>query len=106
MRPSAHGDVVHSRPVAVNYGTDASPKVVVFYAGNDGVLKAINGNRTASIGSVAAGKEIWSFVPPEFFAQYQAAARQQHADQLQGQPDDVADAAAEALRHGRRHHHP
>ena len=67
MRPSAHGDVVHSRPVAVNYGTDAAPKVVVFYAGNDGVLKAINGNRTASIGSVTAGKEIWSFVPPEFF---------------------------------------
>ena len=67
MRPSAHGDVVHSRPVAVNLGTLDAPKIVVFYAGNDGVLKAINGNRTASIGSVTAGKEIWSFVPPEFF---------------------------------------
>ena len=68
MRPSAHGDVVHSRPIAINYGTDATPKVVVYYAGNDGVLRAINGNRSAAIGSVGAGREIWSFVPPEFFS--------------------------------------
>jgi len=70
MRPSAHGDVVHSRPVAINYGTDAVPKVVVFYGGNDGVLRAVNGNRQAAIGtspSRAAGDEMWSFVPPEFF---------------------------------------
>jgi type IV pilus assembly protein PilY1 len=69
MRPSAHGDVIHSRPIAVNYGTDASPKVVVYYGGNDGVLRAVNGNRTTSIGSVTPGKEIWSFVPPEFHGQ-------------------------------------
>ncbi|AYC34328.1 pilus assembly protein PilY [Pseudomonas cavernae] len=67
MRPSAHGDVVHSRPVAINYGTEASPQVVVFYGGNDGVLRAINGNRSSSIGSVTAGKEFWSFIPPEFY---------------------------------------
>jgi type IV pilus assembly protein PilY1 len=69
MRPSVHGDVVHSRPVAINFETDpAQPaRVVVFYGGNDGNLRAINGNRTAAIGSVAAGGELWSFVPPEFF---------------------------------------
>lgn len=67
MRPSAHGDVVHSRPVAINFGTDTAPKVVVFYGGNDGVLRAINGNRSAAIGSVAAGAELWSFMPPEFY---------------------------------------
>jgi type IV pilus assembly protein PilY1 len=75
MRPSAHGDVIHSRPVAVNYGTDATPQVVVFYGGNDGVLRAINGNReysgtgtdNSAINGVAAGQEIWSFVAPEFF---------------------------------------
>lgn len=67
MRPSAHGDVVHSRPVAINFGTEADPKVVVFYGGNDGVLRAVNGNRTSSIGSVSAGDELWSFIPPEFF---------------------------------------
>jgi len=71
-RPSIHGDVVHSRPVAVNMNTnpattDSSPEVVVFYGGNEGVLRAINGNRTASIGSVAAGVEMWAFMPPESY---------------------------------------
>ncbi|HYC42399.1 MAG TPA: PilC/PilY family type IV pilus protein [Noviherbaspirillum sp.] len=67
MRASLHGDVVHSRPVAINYGSDASPQVVVFYGGNDGILRAVNGNRTASIGSVEAGRELWSFVAPESY---------------------------------------
>jgi type IV pilus assembly protein PilY1 len=67
MRPSAHGDVVHSRPVAINYGTNIAPQIVVFYGGNDGVLRAINGNRETAIGTVGAGSELWSFVAPEFF---------------------------------------
>jgi type IV pilus assembly protein PilY1 len=67
MRPSVHGDVVHSRPVAINYGTDAVPQVVVFYGANDGTLRAVNGNQTTSIGSAAPGSELWSFVPPEFY---------------------------------------
>jgi type IV pilus assembly protein PilY1 len=67
MRPSAHGDVLHSRPVAINYGPDSAPDVVVFYGGNDGVLRAVNGNRAAAIGSFAAGDEMWSFVAPEFY---------------------------------------
>jgi type IV pilus assembly protein PilY1 len=67
MRPSVHGDVVHSHPVAINFGAVASPQVVVFYGGNDGALRAINGNQTGSIGSVAPGGELWSFVPPEFY---------------------------------------
>lgn len=66
-RPSVHGDVIHSRPVAINYGTDAAPQVVVFYGGNDGVLRAINGNRSATAHGVAAGAELWSFMPPEFY---------------------------------------
>lgn len=70
MRMSAHGDVVHSRPVAINYGTDASPVVVVFYGGNDGMLRAVNGSRSSNIGSIQPGQEFWSFVPPEFHAQY------------------------------------
>ncbi|HZY15548.1 MAG TPA: pilus assembly protein PilY [Ramlibacter sp.] len=71
FRPSVHGDVVHSRPVPVNHGTDASPSIVVYYGGNDGMLRAVNGNRTASLtfGGVtyAPGAELWSFVPPEFY---------------------------------------
>lgn len=70
VRPSAHGDVVHSRPVAINFGTETDPKVVVFYGGNDGVLRAVNGNRDGSsysIGAVTPGTELWSFVVPEFY---------------------------------------
>lgn len=71
MRPSVHGDVVHSRPVAVNYGTDTSPNIVVFYGANDGMLRAINGNQTSSstygTRNFAPGSELWAFMPPEFY---------------------------------------
>jgi type IV pilus assembly protein PilY1 len=67
MRPSAHGDVVHSRPVAINFGSDTTPQIVVFYGGNDGVFRAINGNRTANINTVTPGSELWAFMPPEFY---------------------------------------
>ena len=70
MRPSVHGDVVHSRPVAIDFGTSAAPKVVVLYGGNDGVLRAVNGNQSTAIGSVAAGGELWGFVPPEFYGNF------------------------------------
>lgn len=74
MRPSAHGDVVHSRPVAINFGTDAAPQTMLFYGGNDGVFRAINGNRPdkspSAIGSYAAGDEMWAFVPPEFYGNF------------------------------------
>lgn len=67
MRASVHADVVHSRPVAINYGTDADPDVVVFYGGNDGMLRAVNGDRSGSFSGYAAGREIWSFMAPEFY---------------------------------------
>jgi type IV pilus assembly protein PilY1 len=69
-RLSSHGDVVHSRPVAVNFGTTATPKVVVFYGGNDGWFRAVNGNRADAIGSVTAGSEMWAFAPPEFLSKF------------------------------------
>jgi type IV pilus assembly protein PilY1 len=69
MRQSAHGDVVHSRPVAINFGPDTSPRVVVIYGGNDGILRAVNGNRSTSVGSVGPGQEYWAFMPPEFYPQ-------------------------------------
>ena len=67
VRSSVHGDIVHSRPVAINYGSTDSPEVIVFYGGNDGMLRAVNGNRESSIGSAAAGDELWAFMPPEFY---------------------------------------
>ena len=57
-----HGDVLHSRPVAINYG--GTRGVVVYYGSNDGMLRAINGNKTGS----GAGSELWAFVAPEHFA--------------------------------------
>ena len=65
IRPSVHGDVLHSRPVAVNYG--GTTGVVVFYGSNDGALRAINGNADIAA-DTNAGKELWSFIPQEHFS--------------------------------------
>ncbi|MES2901811.1 MAG: PilC/PilY family type IV pilus protein [Pseudomonadota bacterium] len=54
-RPSIHGDVIHSRPLPLNYG---GGNVTVFYGANDGALRAVDAE---------SGVEKWSFVPPEFF---------------------------------------
>lgn len=64
IRPSVHGDVVHSRPVAVDYG--GSTGVVVFYGANDGTLRAINGNQGDT-----DGNELWSFVAPEHYSKFE-----------------------------------
>ncbi|WP_168204769.1 pilus assembly protein [Noviherbaspirillum sp. UKPF54] len=66
VRPSIHGDVLHSRPVVLSYGGNPE-SVVVFYGGNDGVFHAVNGNQTASIGSVPPGGELWGLILPEFY---------------------------------------
>lgn len=63
IRPSVHGDVLHSRPAVVNYGTDKNPKIVVFYGANDGLLRAVNGNQSGT----GAGQELWGFIPQEHF---------------------------------------
>lgn len=63
IRPSVHGDVLHSRPAVVNYGTAATPNIVVFYGTNDGMLRAVNGNQSGT----GAGQELWSFIPEEHF---------------------------------------
>jgi type IV pilus assembly protein PilY1 len=56
-RPSLHGDVIHSRPLPLNYG--GTTGVVVYYGANDGTLRAVNG---------ANGNELWAFVAPESFS--------------------------------------
>lgn len=63
-RHSIHGDVVHSRPVALNYGSSSGEaEVVVFYGANDGHFRAVDGRKKASTG----GDEIWSFIAPEHY---------------------------------------
>jgi type IV pilus assembly protein PilY1 len=71
VRPSIHGDVLHSRPSVVNYA--GTTGVVVFYGSNDGTFRAVNGNQTAAIGTVPAGGELWSFVPTEFYSKLKRA---------------------------------
>ncbi|WP_332671274.1 pilus assembly protein [Aromatoleum sp.] len=66
MRPTVHGGVIHSRPLAINYGTSDVENVVVFYGADDGLLRAIDGNRDEGDGAVS-GSELWAFLPPEFF---------------------------------------
>jgi type IV pilus assembly protein PilY1 len=60
VRPGVHGDVLHARPVVLNYRTQG---VYIFYGANDGMLRAVKGGRTGT----DDGKEAWSFVAPEFF---------------------------------------
>lgn len=59
-RPSIHGDVLHSRPVVLNYNrataTGSGEDIVVFYGSNDGLFKAIRGSN---------GEELWSMALPE-----------------------------------------
>jgi type IV pilus assembly protein PilY1 len=62
VRPSIHGDVLHSRPVVINYG--GTTGVVVYYGANDGVFRAVNGNQTGT----GAGTELWGFIPTEFYS--------------------------------------
>lgn len=56
-RPSIHGDVIHSRPLPVNYGSG----VTVYYGANDGMLRAVNAD---------TGQERWAFVAPEHYGRF------------------------------------
>jgi type IV pilus assembly protein PilY1 len=58
-RPSIHGDVIHSRPLPVNYGEAG---VTVYYGANDGMLRAVNAD---------TGRERWAYVAPEHFGRFQ-----------------------------------
>ncbi len=62
IRPSIHGDVLHSRPVVLNY---PSTGPFIFYGANDGFLRGTKGGRLGT-----DGNESWAFVAPEFYPQY------------------------------------
>ncbi len=76
VRPSVHGDVLHSRPVVINYGD--SRGLVVYYGSNDGVFRAVNGNSPVAVppggsvpgpasSSVPPGGELWGLVLREHY---------------------------------------
>jgi type IV pilus assembly protein PilY1 len=62
IRPSVHGDVLHSRPVVLNY-KGSGP--YIFYGANDGTLRGTKGGRLGT-----DGKELWAFVAPEFYGKF------------------------------------
>src|SRR2546430_12466457 len=64
VRPSIHGDVLHSRPAVVNYGGTIG--TIVYYGSNDGMLHVVDGNRTGA----TAGNELWTFVPQELLGRF------------------------------------
>ncbi len=55
LRASIHGDVVHSRPLTINYG---GGDISIFYGVNDGLYRAVD---------AVDGSEKWSFIAPEHF---------------------------------------
>lgn len=66
IRPSVHGDVLHSRPAVVNYNRYGDDNdVVIFYGANDGLFRAVKGGQNPS-----DGFEKWAFVPTEFFSRF------------------------------------
>ena len=66
VRPSVHGDVIHSNPLALSHG--AKNDVVVYYGSNDGMLHAVNGNQAGDYLGYKPGAELWAFMPPEFLS--------------------------------------
>lgn len=84
VRGSVHGDVLHSRPVVINYG--GTTGVVVFYGANDGVFHAVNGNQSTGINGVRPGGELWGFVPPEFYGKLSRIYANTPEVQLSGSP--------------------
>lgn len=62
VRPSIHGDVLHSRPVVLNY-KDLGP--YIFYGANDGTLRSVKGGQAET-----DGHESWAFVAPEFLGKF------------------------------------
>ncbi|MDO9173694.1 MAG: PilC/PilY family type IV pilus protein, partial [Actinomycetota bacterium] len=64
-RASIHGDVLHSRPLVVNYG-DATG-IYAFYGANDGTFRAVKAGQDETATSTD-GNEVWSFVAPEHYS--------------------------------------
>lgn len=61
VRASIHGDVLHSRPVVINYG--GSTGIYAFYGANDGALHAVKGGQASTDGT-----EAWAFIAPEHYS--------------------------------------
>ncbi|WP_344795070.1 hypothetical protein [Litoribacillus peritrichatus] len=79
VRASVHGDVVHSQPTIINYG---SGDIVVYYGANDGVFRAVRGGTSGA----DVGKELWGFIPEEHFSDIETL-RNNEGSNLFGSPN-------------------
>ena len=80
-RASIHGDVIHSRPLPVNYCLTANcSNTVIYYGTNDGTLRAVN---------AITGQEKWAFVAPEHFAKLERLRTQSPLIAFPSQPNPV-----------------
>ena len=61
VRPSVHGDVLHSQPAVVDYGSPTG--VIAYYGANSGVFHAVDGGTTDT-----EGTELWGFIAPETYS--------------------------------------
>jgi len=84
-RPSIHGDVLHSQPAVVNYGNGT---VVAYYGANDGIFHAVEGGTDENV-STGDGKELWGFIPREFFGQLKTLRTDAPAADFGNHPDFV-----------------
>ncbi|HYC47129.1 MAG TPA: PilC/PilY family type IV pilus protein [Burkholderiales bacterium] len=82
-RASLHGDVVHSRPLPINYGSPAG--VVLYYGANDGSFRAVAGD---------TGRELWAFVAPEHHRKLKRLADNTPAIDYPGMPPGITPAPA------------
>jgi type IV pilus assembly protein PilY1 len=75
-RPWLFADILHSRPVPVNYGAtgggydEDNPELFVLIASNDGYVRAVrnndpSGNHDSTEVSKYGGQEVWAFMPRE-----------------------------------------
>jgi type IV pilus assembly protein PilY1 len=71
------GDIVHSEPVVVHYGSGSSISSYIFVGANDGMLHAIDD---------ATGKEVWGFVPPGQLSQVRNLTGSAHSFYVDGSP--------------------
>lgn len=65
------GDVVHSRPLVVNYGarpgtgySAGNPDTRLFFGANDGIFRSLQNTRDDAAAS-ESGRETWAFIPLE-----------------------------------------
>lgn len=78
------GAVLHSRPVAINYGarsgyTSANPDVRIIFGSTDGWFRMI---RDTSSGGAESGQEVWGFMPRSVMSQQKSLRNRQSNGQF------------------------